>query len=214
MWVLLLYSMLLSTGVLLRAIFFCRSLHEAFSATFNGTMVRAYRADSCFVELVYNVWWMGHINRFTLTSLPPSPAGQKKKRNVEYGKTKPPLTLRQNDCLFRRCHLSNTACFAAHKLGEGRWESQRGKREVWLEVLGANGGSCSLLWTEAATSAHFCWKRHDQRHCLCWKYSNTMATVYLDKYRGTAMLAIAVGPSALFQSWTMDGSGETGQSLF
>lgn len=36
--------------------FFCRSLYEAFSATLNGTIVRAYRADSCFVELVYNVW--------------------------------------------------------------------------------------------------------------------------------------------------------------
>lgn len=43
------------------------------------------------------------------------------------------------------------------------------------------------------------------------KYSNTMATVYLAKYSGAAMLAMVVGPSAL---WTMEGNGETGQSLF
>lgn len=50
------YSTLLSTGVVLRAIFFQGSLYEAFLAALNGTMVPAYRADSCFIELVYNVW--------------------------------------------------------------------------------------------------------------------------------------------------------------
>lgn len=50
------YSTLLFTGVVLRAIFFQGSLYEAFLAALNGTMVPAYRADSCFIELVYNVW--------------------------------------------------------------------------------------------------------------------------------------------------------------
>lgn len=55
------------------------------------------------------------------------PCRTEKRRNVESEKTKPPLTLRQNDCLFRRCHLSNTACFAVHKGGEGRGERREGK---------------------------------------------------------------------------------------
>lgn len=49
------------------------SLYEAFLAALNGTMVPAYRTDSCFIELVYNVCWMEHINRFKLTSFPPNP---------------------------------------------------------------------------------------------------------------------------------------------
>lgn len=47
------------------------------------------------------------------------------------------------------------------------------------------------------------------------EYSNTLASVYLVKYRGTVVLAIAVGPSAVSKKGgTIDGDGETGQSLF
>lgn len=41
----------------------------------------------------------------------------------------------------------------------------------------------------------------DQRHCRDRKYSNTMTTVYLAKYRGRAMLAIAAGPSVNYGDW-------------
>lgn len=50
------YSTLLSTGVVLRAIFSKEACMRPFLAALNGTMVPAYRADSCFIELVYNVW--------------------------------------------------------------------------------------------------------------------------------------------------------------
>lgn len=56
-----------------------RGLFEAFLAALNGTMVAAHRADSCFIEPVYNVCWMEHINRLTLTSLPPPRIGEGEK---------------------------------------------------------------------------------------------------------------------------------------
>lgn len=56
-------------------------LDEAFLAILNGTMVLEYRADSCFIEPVYNVCWMEHINRFMLSPLFPfsSPPQTEKK---------------------------------------------------------------------------------------------------------------------------------------
>lgn len=118
--------------------FFLRgSMYEAFLAALNGTMAAAYRADSCFIELVYNVRWMEHINRFKLTSFPPCPpppppTTQKRERSKirksEQEKTEnPPLTPRYNECLFHRCHLSTTACFVTYKRGE---ECRRGEAGV------------------------------------------------------------------------------------
>lgn len=60
---------------------------------------------------------MEHINRFTLTSLPVKKREREKKKSEI--RKKPPLTLRHNDCLFHRCHLSTTACFTAYKRGGG-----------------------------------------------------------------------------------------------
>lgn len=51
---LLFYSALYWSGA--EGYFFQGGLFEAFLATLNGTMVPAYRADSCFIEPVYNVW--------------------------------------------------------------------------------------------------------------------------------------------------------------
>lgn len=54
-----------------------------FLSVLNGTIVPEHRADSCFIEPVYNVCWMEHINRFMLAPLPPFLPTHRKRRKVK-----------------------------------------------------------------------------------------------------------------------------------
>lgn len=111
-------------------LFFHGGLFEAFLTMLNGTMVPAYRADSCFIEPVYSVRWMEHINRLTLTSPRKRKIRKKKKREK-----KALLTLRHNGCLFHRCHLSTTACFTIYNGAGGSREKERSGVCVCHRVL-------------------------------------------------------------------------------
>lgn len=168
-------------------------------------MPAAYRADSCFIELVYNVRWMEHINRFKFTSFPPCPppppqTAQKRERGKirksEREKTENPLlTQRYNECLFHRCHLSTTACFVTYKRGGERRRGEAGVERDWDFQGSSVITSMAAKWL-VSKYKEFQWSRSIFVTFRCWE-CNTQST-YTLLYKPCA----AVG-KLRFQLWKL-----------